>query len=618
MALSCARRHGTAAKHASIAPCTRAHRAARPTRRRRQCLAPAIGGSSVSRSTKAEPAAGWLDAARVRRIRLYSGLILFCFVTTHLLNHALGLISLQAMEAGRWLFIAIWRNPVGTALLLGALVLHLLLALWSIYLRRHLRMPLWQAMQLALGLLIPTVLVHHAVFTRGAWSVYGYQDSYTMLVLLFWQLRPDLGLWQSALVLVAWAHGCIGIHYWLRLRPWYRLVAMELYTVAIMLPALALLGFAQAGRYVSVLAQDPEWLRRLLDEAQVPDAAGLATLTTWRDAGWMVLAGLLAFTLLARGLRQWWESTRSVRIHYPNAQVVTVPRGFSVLESSRQAGIAHASVCGGRGRCSTCRVRVHAPDGSLPAPSEAEMRVLARVGAGPQVRLACQLRPTHDLRVTPLIPPSVPPSLSWSQGHLMAGEERELCVLFADLRGFTGLSEQRLPYDVVFLLNRYFEAVGDAIEGAGGVANQFTGDGVMALFGLDVGIEQGARQALRAAQAMQAALQRLSADLHEELASPLSLGIGIHSGPTVVGHMGRGVATYLTAVGDTVNTASRLQDQTKEYACELILSARVARQAQLDVTALHHAQITVRNRAESIDIVIVPTVQDLALPAAAA
>lgn len=187
-------------------------------------------------------------------------------------------------------------------------------------------------------------------------------------------------------------------------------------------------------------------------------------------------------------------------------------------------------------------------------------------------------------------------------------------MLFADLRGFTRLSEQRLPYDVVFLLNRYFEAVGEAIEGAGGVANQFTGDGVMALFGLEVGIEQGARQALQAALAMQAAMQRLSADLHEELADPLQLGIGIHSGPTVVGHMGRGVATYLTAVGDTVNTASRLQDQTKQFACEMELSARVARQAKADVTGMRHAQMEVRNRAEAIDIVIVPRVQDLTIP----
>lgn len=547
----------------------------------------------------------------MRRARLYAGLVLFGFVSTHLMNHALGLVSLQAMEAGRWLFIAIWRNPVGSTLLFGALLVHLLLAFWSIFLRRHLRMPLWQAVQLVLGLLVPTVLVHHTVFTRGAWSAFGYQDSYAMLVLLYWQIRPDLGLWQSTLLLVAWGHGCMGVHFWLRMRPWYPRAAMVLYTAAVLLPFMALLGFAQAGRYVSGLANDPQWLRQLLEDAQIPDAAALAALTQSRDTLWLILGTLLCLTFAARALRQWHESGRSIRIYYPNAQVVSVPRGFTVLEASRQAGIAHASVCGGRGRCSTCRVRVQATPGSLPAPSEAETRVLARVGASANVRLACQLRPSQDLRVTPLIPPSVPPALSLTQGQVMAGEEREVCVLFADLRGFTSLSERRLPYDVVFLLNRYFEAVGDAIDQAGGVANQFTGDGVMALFGLSGGIEQGARQALQAARAMQKAMARLSADLHEELASPLQLGIGIHCGPTVVGHMGRGVATYLTAVGDTVNTASRLQDQTKQFQCQLIVSAPMAHRAGLDVSGFRHEQVSVRNRAEAIDIVIIPTVDDL-------
>lgn len=553
----------------------------------------------------------WFTPDRVRRLRLVSGLVLFCFVGTHLLNHALGLYSLRAMESGRWLFLAVWRNPVGSVLLFGAITTHLALAFWAIYLRRHWRMPVWQAVQLGLGLFIPLVLVNHAIYTRGAAMAYGYEDSYAMLVLLYWQLQPTLGLWQSALLLVAWTHGCMGVHFWLRMRAWYARLSLPLYTLAILVPVLALLGFAQAGRYVSVLASDPEWLRQLLADARVPDAAGLGMLAQARDAILQSLATVLGLTLLARGLRQWHESGRSVRISYPNAQVVSVPRGFTVLESSRQAGIPHASVCGGRGRCSTCRIRVHAPANSLPPPSEAEARVLARVGAGANVRLACQLRPQQDLRVTPLIPPSVPPALSLVQGHVMAGEERELCVLFADLRGFTSLSEQRLPYDVVFLLNRYFEAVGDAIERAGGIANQFTGDGVMALFGLHTGVAQGARQAMQAALGMQQAIDQLSADLHEELTHPLKLGIGIHCGPTVVGHMGRGVATYLTAVGDTVNTASRLQDQTKQFDCQLVLSEPVARHADVDLPGAHREQIAVRNRAEPIGILVIKDVRDL-------
>jgi adenylate cyclase len=556
----------------------------------------------------------WFSPGGIRRIRLYSGLVLFSFVITHLLNHALGLISLQAMEDGRWLFLAVWRNPVGSALLLGAVLVHLALAFWAIYLRRHLRMPLWQGVQLALGLFIPLVLVNHAILTRVAAQAHGYQDSYTMLVLLFWQLRPDLGLWQSVLLLVAWAHGCIGIHYALRMRPYYTRMGMVLYTLAILVPVLALLGFAQAGRYVSVLASDPAWLTQTFVDAQAPNAFALAALYQMRDAILIALAAMLGLTLLARAMRQWHEAGRSVHIRYPNQQVVTVPRGFTVLEASRLAGIAHASVCGGRGRCSTCRVRVDAPHGGLPEPSSMEARVLTRVGAAGNVRLACQLRPQKDIRVTPLIPPSLPPALALVQGQAIAGEERDVCVLFADLRGFTGLSERRLPYDVVFLLNRYFEAVGQAIEGAGGIANQFTGDGVMALFGVHTGLKAGAREAMLAASQMQKAIEDLSADLHEELAEPLRLGIGVHCGSTVVGHMGRGVATYLTAVGDVVNTASRLQDLTKDFQCQLIVSAPVAQLAGLDVGALRHETITVRNREQGITIIVIPEVRDLPLP----
>ena len=342
----------------------------------------------------------------VTRLRLASGLVLFSFVAMHLLNHALGLLSLQAMESGRWLFLAVWRNPVGTALLLVALLIHLAQAFWSIYRRRHLRMPLWQAIQLTLGVCIPLLLVNHAIGTRGASTLHDYEDSYTMVVLLFWELRPDLGLLQSLLVVVAWTHGCIGIHYWLRIRGWYSRVGLVLYTLAVLLPVLALLGFAQAGRYVSVLARDPGWVQQTITDARVPDALALAALTDMRNALLLALGLLLLLTFAARALRQFHEASRSVRITYPGGQVVSVPKGFTILESSRQAGIAHASVCGGRGRCSTCRVRVLQGVQQLPPPEAAEARVLTRLGTAPNVRLACQLRPLHDLAVLPLLHPA--------------------------------------------------------------------------------------------------------------------------------------------------------------------------------------------------------------------
>jgi adenylate cyclase len=195
----------------------------------------------------------------------------------------------------------------------------------------------------------------------------------------------------------------------------------------------------------------------------------------------------------------------------------------------------------------------------LPPPREAERRVLARVGAAPDVRLACQIRPAHDLTVEPLLAPSTAPHSALG-ADVRQGHESEIAVLFADLRGFTRMAEHKLPYDVVFVLNRYFETVGTAITSAGGVTNQFTGDGVMALFGIDDGAAAGCRQAIAAARAMVQGLAALSAELAGELPAPLRIGIGVHAGPAVVGQMGWGQSFYLTAVGELAvrNRAGRV------------------------------------------------------------
>src|SRR5207245_2077457 len=172
--------------------------------------------------------------------------------------------------------------------------------------------------------------------------------------------------------------------------------------------------------------------------------------------------------------------------------------------------------------------------------------------------------------------------------------EQEIVVVFADLRGFTRMAEKRLPYDVVYLLNRYFEAVGSAIERAGGIANQFTGDGVMALFGVESGPEAGCRQALAAARGMIAGVDSLSRELGGDLPQPLRLGIGIHVGHAVVGRMGYGDSTYFTAVGDTVHVAARLEQATKDYACELVISDDVVTRAGLDAAAFPRHEVARR------------------------
>jgi adenylate cyclase len=547
-----------------------------------------------------------------RRIRLLSGLVLLTYLTTHFLNHTLGLISLEAMEAGRIWFLALWRNPLVTAVLYGALATHLGLAFYSLYRRRHLRMPLWEALQLVLGLTIPLFLAAHIAGTRLAHELFDVKDSYALIVLSLWNVSPLNGIRQALLVIVAWVHGCIGLHFWLRLRPWYSRVVPIFFSVGLLLPVLALLGFAEAGREISdLMARQPDWFDRTLREANVPRGQERELLALVQNRALQGYVVILALVLLARAIRYAVQRHNRIRITYPGGVEVAVPRGLTVLEASRFTGLPHTSICGGRGRCSTCRVRVVRGGDSLPPAKPAEVRVLQRVGAPPNVRLACQLRPTKDLSITPLVPASGQARHGFTQPSYIAGEERNIVVLFADLRSFTGMAEHKLPYDLVFILNSYFKTAGEAIIRAGGIVDKFIGDGVMALFGIETDLKDGCRRALNAAHEIVNGVNQLSRLLTAELAEPLKIGVGIHSGAAVVGRMGYGSAVSLTAIGDTVNVASRLQDLTKEYGCQLVISEEVARYAGVKVDSFPCHQLTLRNRREPLAIYVIKEVQAL-------
>lgn len=186
-----------------------------------------------------------------------------------------------------------------------------------------------------------------------------------------------------------------------------------------------------------------------------------------------------------------------------------------------------------------------------------------------------------------------------------AGRERRIAVLFCDLRDFTRLSQQQLPFDTVFLLNRYFEMIGEAVEGAGGVVDKFIGDGALAIFGLNTGIETACQQALTATTRIARNVEVLNRNFMSELDQPLRIAMGMHAGPAIIGQIGYGRASSLTAVGDTINAASRLEGFAKEYDAQLAVSADVVRYAGLPLADHESYHIAIRGRAGTLETLIV-------------
>jgi adenylate cyclase len=544
----------------------------------------------------------------IRRARLGSGLIIFLFVVLHLSNHALGLISVSAADDGRRLFLTLWRNPVGTALFYGAVLVHIALVLRSVYRRRSLVMPKSEAAQIVLGLAIPLFLIDHVVGTRILHGLYGYVDNYETIIRTLWITSPINGTRQAIAMLAVWIHGCIGVHFWLRYRQWYISSIPMLLAIAILLPVLALLGFIEMGRTIA----EPGFMgaggryAENLNARYFSDPDAPTKVAAIRAALYGGFSASLLILIAARTRRKWKESVDQVAVHYQSGETVRVPRGFTVLEASRLGGLPHYAVCGGKGQCSTCRVQILSDYENLPLPDKLEQSTLNRINAAPDVRLACQLHPNHDLTVVPLLVPATAATIPPNSQETSPGREREITVLFCDIRNFTTLTETRLPFDIVFLLNRYFALVGKAVEQAGGRVDKFIGDGAMALFGIGSSPEQACRQALAAAAMIAVEIDKLGAELSDELAIPLRIAIGIHTGPAVVGTLGYGNVRNLTAIGDTVNVASRLESAAKEFDAAIVISEPVATLSGADMGGIESRDISVRGRALPLKVYVIP------------
>ena len=291
--------------------------------------------------------------------------------------------------------------------------------------------------------------------------------------------------------------------------------------------------------------------------------------------------------------------------YFHDVTVEDVPNGQTLLDVSVRHRIPHLHQCGARGRCTTCRVQILDGLSHVSAPSPLEQKVASQRGWDEFTRLACQTRVHGDVVIRRLLDnPQDIIVLDLDELHGVAageGKELDLAILFSDIRNFTTHSEQNLPYDVVHLLNRYFTLAAEPVLNNNGFIDKYIGDGILAAFGTrDESPTSTCRNAVRAALGMQDAAHRLCPVFEREFNMSLRIGIGIHFGTVILGRIGHPGKRQLTVIGDTVNTASRIEGMTKELDVPILVSESVVAHLPGALRLGPPIETSLKGRAESI------------------
>lgn len=554
----------------------------------------------------------FLPDKAARSLGLITGVIMFAFVSMHFLNHAMLLVSEEAAGQVLRVFKIIWRNPLGAVLLYGAFAVHFLLALRALYLMRHFDTRLGTMIQIGFGLSLPVLISAHVISARLPILFNGPDSRYDIVIRFMW----SDGLFAArmfAAILVAWIHGCIGVYSAISHREWYQRFANGFFAAAIIVPTLTLAGIVASGQRLGPATSadlgDLSELPKELHGSWIAQSPNL-DLSQIESRFFLILAVCCTAVLVLSIIRKSRQNVLEIAVSYSHGAFVRVPRGTSVLEASHIGHIDHYSACGGKGRCSTCRVRVVETEGPLPPPNAIEQATLGRIQAEPDIRLSCQLRPDYDLVVDlQLLVPKGGDRRSLND-EPNGGREKEILVMFSDLRNFTTISESSLPYDIVFLLNSYFAILVQAIEAAGGRVDKYIGDGVMAIFDVDErGASEVCRRALGAAARIVAETKKLNKTLRKDFSIDLEVAIGMHYGPAIVGLVGYGKVATLTAIGDTVNVASRLENVAKQFNAAVAVSETVMLLADLPHEGMSTQLIALKGRRVEMRVLLISAEQ---------
>lgn len=286
----------------------------------------------------------------------------------------------------------------------------------------------------------------------------------------------------------------------------------------------------------------------------------------------------------------------SILTYVLDQRTIEVDPAETILQVSLRSGIPHAHACGGNARCSTCRVLILEGLDHCAPRNDREQLLADRLHFTSEIRLACQTTISKEVTIRRLVLDDEDLQLtdqrSAGPSPTSCGEEKKLAVLFADIRGFTPFAEALPPYDVVHVLNRYFHEMGQVINRNGGHIDNYMGDGLMALFGMEDSTG-AALQAVKAGLEMHAAMDLLKPYLQTIYEKSFQIGVGIHYGDVVVGAIGAQSLKRVTAIGDAVNLASRIEAANKQAGTGLLISDETYREVNERVQVGKTVRVTI-------------------------
>ncbi len=287
--------------------------------------------------------------------------------------------------------------------------------------------------------------------------------------------------------------------------------------------------------------------------------------------------------------------------YHPDEQEVVVSEAETILKASLRCGIPHTHVCGGKARCSTCRVMIVEGLENVNPRNEREQAMANRLEFSPEIRLACQTTFQGAIRLRRLVIDDADIELDdqtmpGREQAEMVGKEKRIAILFSDVRNFTSFSEALPAYDVIHALNRYFTQVGRVISAHGGYIDNYMGDGIMALFGVDDSTDAPIR-AVRAGLDMLKVVDDSIRPYFEAIYGKIfDIGVGIHYGEAVVGTIGARNRKTQTAIGDAVNFASRIESANKDAGTRLLISDDTFNEVQMQVEVGKTTRVMVKGK----------------------